>query len=97
MAAPAQWNEAPAEQSAPLSAEWLSAFESVELIQLVDAALVGSPDLAIAAERVRQAEAQVQVAGASLFPSLSLGAGSSRRVTDTEGAPSRRTDSSSDV
>jgi multidrug efflux system outer membrane protein len=95
VAAPAQWNEAPAEYSAPLFAEWWSAFESEELKQLVDAALVGSPDLAIAAERVRQAEAQVQVAGASLFPSLSLGAGSSRRVTDTEGAPSRRTDSSS--
>jgi NodT family efflux transporter outer membrane factor (OMF) lipoprotein len=36
-------------------------------------ALAGSPDLAMAMERVRQAEAQVQVAGASLFPSLSLG------------------------
>lgn len=93
--APAQWNEGPAERSAPLSTEWWSAFESDELKALVDAALAGSPDLAIAAERVRQAEAQVQVAGASLFPSLSVGAGSSRRVTDTEGAPSRRSDSSS--
>jgi NodT family efflux transporter outer membrane factor (OMF) lipoprotein len=93
--APAQGNESAAVHSTPLSTEWWSAFESEELKTLVDAALAGSPDLAIAAERVRQAEAQVQVAGASLFPSLSVGAGSSRRVTDTEGAPSRRSDSSS--
>ncbi len=38
----------------------------------------GSPDLAIATERVRQAEAQVRIAGASLFPSLNLGCGTSR-------------------
>ena len=93
--APAQWNEGSAERSTPLSTEWWSAFASDELKALVDAALAGSPDLAIAAERVRQAEAQLQVAGASLFPSLSVGAGSSRRVTDAEGTPSRRSDSSS--
>ena len=91
---PAQWNEAAAQSTPPLSAQWWSAFNSDELKQLVDAALAGSPDLAIAAERVRQAEAQVQVAGASLFPVLSVGAGSSRRVTDSEGAASRRADSS---
>jgi outer membrane protein, multidrug efflux system len=95
VAAPAQWNEAGARPSAPLSAEWWSAFASDELKTLIDAALAGSPDLAIAAERVRQAEAQVQIAGASLFPVLNVGAGSSRRVTDSEGAPSRRTDTSS--
>lgn len=95
VAAPAQWNGAGARPSAPLSAEWWSAFESQELRTLIEAALAGSPDLAIAAERVRQAEAQVQIAGASLFPVLNVGAGSSRRVTDSEGAPSRRTDTSS--
>lgn len=94
VAAPAQWNEAAGEPSAPLSTEWWSAFESGELKQLVDAARAGSPDLAIAAERVRQAEAQVQIAGASLFPVLDLGAGTSRRVTDGEGRPSQRFDAS---
>jgi NodT family efflux transporter outer membrane factor (OMF) lipoprotein len=93
--APAKWNEGSAERSTPLSTEWWGAFESGELKALVDAALAGSPDLVIAAERVRQAEAQVQIAGASLFPSLSVGAGSSRRVTDSEGTPARRSDSSS--
>ena len=94
VSAPVQWNEAPVQSSAPLSTEWWSAFDSEELRRLVDAAVAGSPDLAIAAERVRQAEAQVQIAGASLFPVLSVGAGSSRRVTDSEGTSSRRTDSS---
>ena len=48
-------------------------------------ALAGSPDLAIAMERVRQAEAQVRVAGASLFPSLDLGVGTSTRTTRDSG------------
>lgn len=94
VSAPAQWNEAPAQTSAPLSTQWWSAFDSAELRALVDAALAGSPDLAIATERVRQAEAQVRIAGASLFPVLNLGAGTSRRVTDAEGRPSQRSDAS---
>jgi multidrug efflux system outer membrane protein len=94
VAAPAQWNEAGAQPSAPLSADWWTAFESQELKTLIEASLAGSPDLAIAAERVRQAEAQLQIAGASLFPVLNVGAGSSRRVTDTEGSSSRRSDTS---
>ena len=92
--APAQWNDAAAQPSAPLSTEWWSTFNSEELKRLVDAALADSPDLAIAAERVRQAEAQVQIAGASLFPVLDLGAGTSRRITDREGRPSQRSDAS---
>jgi len=93
--APAAWNEGAAQTSAPVSAEWWSAFGSDELTILVTAALAGSPDLAIAMERVKQAEAQVRVAGASLFPTLNLGAGSSSRVTHSEGASSRRNDASS--
>ena len=92
VSAPAQWNEAAAQPSTPLSTEWWSAFDSAELKALVDAALAGSPDLAIATERVRQAEAQVRIAGATLFPVLNLGAGTSRRVTDREGQPSQRSD-----
>lgn len=95
VSAPAAWNEVAAQPTAPLSAEWWSAFGSTELQGLVTAALAGSPDLAIAVERVRQAEAQVQVAGASLFPTLNLGAGSSRRATDSSRAGSSTSDSTS--
>jgi NodT family efflux transporter outer membrane factor (OMF) lipoprotein len=92
---PAAWNESGAQTSTPLSTEWWSSFGSDELKALITAALAGSPDLAIAAERVKQAEAQVQVAGASLFPTLNLGAGSSRRATDGNHAGAATTDSSS--
>jgi multidrug efflux system outer membrane protein len=94
VSAPATWNEGAAQASAPLSTQWWSSFGSDELHGLIAAALAGSPDLAIAVERVKQAEAQVRVAGASLFPTLNLGAGSSRRVTDSEGAGSRKSDAS---
>jgi NodT family efflux transporter outer membrane factor (OMF) lipoprotein len=68
-----------------VSADWWHAFSSAELQALVAEALGASPDLAIALERVRQAEAQVRVAGASLFPSLNLGYGTSSQTQRAEG------------
>ena len=81
------WNEAAPANGAAVSADWWSTFGSAELKQLVSEALAGSPDLAIATERVRQAEAQVRVAGASLFPTIDLGLGtSSRSASDNRGS-----------
>jgi NodT family efflux transporter outer membrane factor (OMF) lipoprotein len=88
VSAPAGWNESGAATGTAVSADWWSTFGSAELRALVDDALAGSPDLAIATERVRQAEAQVRVAGASLFPTIDLGAGSSARNTSSNGASS---------
>ena len=88
VAAPAAWNESGPVVGAAVSADWWSTFGSAELRALVDDALAGSPDLAIASERVRQAEAQVRVSGASLFPTIDLGAGSSGRSTSGNGASS---------
>jgi outer membrane protein, multidrug efflux system len=96
VATPAAWNETVPQNGAGVSATWWNAFGSDELQALVAEALAGSPDLAIAMERVRQAEAQVRVAGASLFPSLDLGVGTSTRTTrDDRGSVS--TDASSTV
>ncbi len=67
------------------AADWWRNFGSDQLSALIEAALVGSPDLAIAAERVRQAETQTAIAGATLFPVLSFGAGASRRATRGNG------------
>lgn len=67
-----------------LSQEWWRSFESVELTELIALALQESPDLAMAVERVRQAEAQVRIAGASLFPQLDLGVSTNRRRTDPD-------------
>jgi NodT family efflux transporter outer membrane factor (OMF) lipoprotein len=89
LSAPPAWNEATTPDPAAVSADWWQQFGSAELQALVDEALAGSPDLAIAVERVRQAEAQVRVAGASLFPQLDLGVASSARASRTEGSTSR--------
>lgn len=83
VAPPAVYSEAATPGAAGLTRDWWTSFNSAELQSLVDEALAGSPDLAIATERVRQAEAAVQVAGASLFPSLDLGF-STRKGRDSE-------------
>jgi NodT family efflux transporter outer membrane factor (OMF) lipoprotein len=74
-----------------LAPDWWKGFDSAELQSLVDAALQASPDLAIAFERVRQAEAQVRIAGASLFPTID--AAHSSRASRAD--PGGRSESSS--
>lgn len=62
--------------------EWWQSFASPQLNQLIAAAQQHNPDLRIASERVRQAELQMRIAGASLFPSFTIngstGSGRSR-------------------
>src|ERR1044072_3384415 len=72
---PVGWNESSSAAAMTVSQEWWGSYGSAELQSLVNEALAGSPDLAIATERVRQAEAQVRIAGSSLFPQLNLGGG----------------------
>ena len=83
VAPPAGWSEAQAAAGTRIDPEWWKTFDSAELHALVAEALAGSPDLRIAMERVRQAEAQVRVAGSSLFPSLNLGF-DTRKSDDSE-------------
>lgn len=82
---PAGWAEAGAADAVVLTQDWWRAFGSAELAGLIDAALRANPDMAIAAERVRQAEAQARIAGASLFPVLNFGAGTGRREVRPSG------------
>jgi NodT family efflux transporter outer membrane factor (OMF) lipoprotein len=84
---PPAWSEAQPPGAATVDADWWRSFESSELQALVAEALAGSPDLAIATERVRQAEAQARIAGASLFPALSVGHDS--RLSNNDGNTSR--------
>jgi NodT family efflux transporter outer membrane factor (OMF) lipoprotein len=91
VAPPPVYDEAPASAASAVSAEWWSAFGSGELQALVAEALAGSPDLAVAMERVRQAEAQVRIAGASLFPALDASLGT--RGAKSEGEKSSRSSS----
>jgi outer membrane protein, multidrug efflux system len=84
-AVPTGWAEtAPAGASQP-AADWWRSFGSDELGALVSAALAANPDLGIAVERVRQAEAQARIAGAPLFPQLDFSAATSHRVEKPDG------------
>lgn len=49
---------------------WWTAYADPQLEKLIDEALSGAPDLAIAAARLRQAEGYAQQAGAALYPSV---------------------------
>lgn len=97
VAIPDTWREAAKPAPATVPLDWWRAFNSAELADLVAAALVGSPDLAAARERVRQAEAQVRVAGASLFPTLDLGVASVRRDTHPDQGPAINVDTTNGV
>ena len=92
------WNESAPADAGAVTPTWWTSFNSPELASLVTEALAGSPDLAIATERVKQAEAQVRVAGASLFPQLNLdGGASAHRSGNTTGAEPAVTDSGGNI
>lgn len=94
-AVPPGWTEQPLPGAVALSPDWWRSFGSAELSALMAAALQANPDIAIAAERVRQAEAQVRIAGSSLFPQLDFGAATSRRGTHPDGGSWSTNDGSS--
>lgn len=52
------------------SEDWWTQFHDPELSALIEEGLKGTPDLAIAEARMREAEAQAQQAGAAQWPSL---------------------------
>ncbi len=92
------WNESSPADASAVTRTWWTSFSSPELASLVAEALAGSPDLAIATERVNQAEAQVRVAGASLFPQLNVdGGASAHRSGSTSGAAAAVTDSGGNI
>lgn len=68
----------------PIDINWWQAFQSPGLNSLMETARAQSPDLLISAERVKQAELQMRIANASLFPSLTANAssGESRNRND---------------
>lgn len=94
MPLPEKWDEAGATAQQP-EPTWWTGFNSAELEQLIAIALAESPDMTIAAERVRQAEAAVRSAGSSLFPSLSFDASSGSRRTTPDSGSATTSDSSS--
>ena len=74
---PAGWDQ-PADTSAWPAPDWWRNFGSAELDRLIAEAQANNLDLAAAAARILQAEAQTRLAGVALLPTLDLGAGVSR-------------------
>ena len=94
-AMPMAYIEAALPDAAAPAPDWWGVFGSAELSALVAAAQAANPDMIIAAERVRQAEAQVRIADATLFPAVNLGVGTSRRETRVHGGNWQAADASS--
>jgi outer membrane protein, multidrug efflux system len=84
--------EAPGAVAAWPSAEWWRGFGSAQLDDLILQARRANDDIAAAVARVRQADAQVQIAGAPLLPAIGVSADASRQrqkpsVTAASGTP----------
>ena len=71
---PAGWQQ-PTGAAAWPAADWWRGFGSTELDQYMDEAERANYDLAAAVARIREADAQLRIAGAALLPTISLGAG----------------------
>jgi multidrug efflux system outer membrane protein len=86
---PETWHEKPDETPDPSSvwpdAAWWHGFSSPQLDGLIAEAERSNDDLAGAVARVQEADAQVRVAGAPLFPSLDLGVDGTRERAQVTG------------
>ena len=97
IAPPTQWHEGPdATAGSPATASpwpeagWWHGFGSPQLDDLIAEAERNNDDLAGAIARVREADAQVRIAGAPLFPTLDLGADATRERTVVSGGSGPR-------
>ncbi len=88
IALPTEWHETPAAGTPPSvwpEADWWHGFGSAQLDELVAEAKRSNDDLAGAIARVQEADAQVRIAGAPLFPSLDFGADATRERASSTG------------
>jgi len=75
---PATWRDGQAQAPIWPSSDWWRGFGSPQLDSLIAEAQADNLDVAAAAARVRQADAQARIAGAALLPSVVLGSDVSR-------------------
>ena len=64
--------------------DWWRGFRSKELVSLIEDAQAHNFDIAVAVAQIQQADAQVRIAGAPLFPAIDLG-GSAKVTQATTG------------
>lgn len=63
--------------------QWWTLYQDAELNRLMAKALKQNPDIQLAVARIEEAEAQLNVVGASLLPNINLGGGGKRsRITE---------------
>ncbi len=86
LATPVAWRDVPGDTAFP-DADWFRAFNSPDLVSLVQAARAGNQDLAAAGARIVQADALVRIAGAPLLPTLDATADAA--ATDRNGRTRR--------
>jgi outer membrane protein, multidrug efflux system len=89
---PSAWRTPAGEPATPNwpSSEWWRGFNSAALNDLMAQAQAANYDIAAAIARIRQADAQVRIAGAPLLPSLDLGGqGTRQRARSTQITPGR--------
>jgi outer membrane protein, multidrug efflux system len=78
--------------TAPIDSQWWASFSDPPLVALIDKALAHNSDVAIAAARVREAHANVQLARSQLFPTLeAVAAGGRTRSVSAFGTPLQQT------
>ena len=78
--------------TAPIDAQWWTRFGDATLVALIDEALAENSDVAIAAARVREANANWALARSQLFPTLDFGtAGGRSRSVSAFGTPLQQT------
>ena len=85
-AVPEHFNSAKTSKRTELS-RWWTKYGSAELNELMDAANSNNFDIAVAVAQLEQAEAQVQVAGAILWPTLNFTDNNSRSQTSGTNNP----------
>lgn len=78
-----QWHHASRQADARLENTWWQGFASHQLNQLLERAQIANSDLLIAAEKMRQAQLQFNIASANLYPSLGANASSSLKNSST--------------
>jgi len=88
---PAAWRT-DAGPTTPLDNSWWQAFSDPALTRLVETALANNTDIGIAVARVRESQANAQLAHAQLFPTVDLVAGGARsRSVSAFGQPQLQT------
>jgi outer membrane protein, multidrug efflux system len=78
-----------------IRSDWWEGFGSAQLSRWLNEELASSPDIIIAAERVKQAEFALRSAGSGRWPSLSASASSSRSRNDSQGFAATERESTS--